>query len=130
MLCTMALARCVGVASQAAFPRPNWSQALKSRTRSRAVAADAAGGLHRVAARTTAMPITSARIRGMAFTTGMWPAPCSWLITARGDRDVRGSGIDRLPAGHAPQAVPRVQRPAASVSLGVAGGPDPQQTAA
>src|SRR5688500_1510261 len=110
MLCTMALARWVGVASQAALPRPNWSHALNVRTRSRTDAADAAGALHSAPARPRTTPMASARNRGTPFTTDMCPAPQrnggSWLIAARGDRDTGGSGVDRQVGDHPPTADP------------------------
>src|SRR3954469_10516922 len=134
MLATIALARWVGVASQAAFPRPNWSQALKSRTRSRRVAADAGGGLHSPPARARTTTIAHARSREVPVPTDMWPAPRlsarSWLVAAGGDRDPVRSRIDRQPAADSPAVVPRVQRPSASVPFVVPLWPDPEQTAA
>src|SRR3954452_18543145 len=83
MLWLMAVARCEGGTSQSRFPRPYWSQALKSQTRSRSDAADAADGWTSASPTISATRMVGTRVERVIDI----PGPPS-AVAARGDRDV------------------------------------------
>src|SRR4051812_15229432 len=104
MLCEMALARWDGGTSQSRVPRPNWSQALKSHTRSRTDAADAGTGWTRVRPTASTNRITDARVRRVPLRTSMPSTSVSGSCT-KPPRSRRPRGrwtADRSPLGGDP----------------------------
>src|SRR5689334_2663920 len=96
----MALARCVGVTWQSALLRPNWSQALKSHTRKRSEAADAADGWPTSSTRASA---TRTAQRFLPRTD--IPAPSGSAVAAGGDRDAGRPMADGQVVAHSAPAI-------------------------